>query len=93
MKTCDNADESVRQIPADLARRNIGDFRFGVQAVGENSGLCARERDCLAAHRVKSHRREGDRCLLAGREKDVKFAFGGMGCQLSGEVYQVVGNA
>ena len=47
-----------------------------MNAIGLNSGLSTGEGNCLAAHRIESHRREGDRGLLSGGEEHVHLALG-----------------
>ena len=77
----------------ELLRGDVGDFGFGVDAVGGDAGLRAGEGDGFAAEGVDGHGGEGDGGLFAGGKEDVHLAFGGCGGDVACEFNEVIGDA
>ena len=74
LETRDDHDVARVEILEDFLRRNVGDLRLGVEAVGDDPRLRAGQRDGGDAERVQRHGGERDGLLLAGGDEHVELA-------------------
>ncbi|MNS27702.1 hypothetical protein D3C72_596560 [compost metagenome] len=83
--------EAVGQQLAQAFGLDVGDLGLGVQRLGADARLGARQGNRLVARVVDGHRHQGDRDLLAGGEQHVDLARGGLAGDLVHQVDQLVG--
>ncbi len=70
----DDDDVIFREQRVDLSRRDVGDLRAGMGAIGQDAGFGAGQRNRLPAERVDRHGGERDCRLFAGGEQHVHLA-------------------
>jgi hypothetical protein len=88
-------DDNVARIEVleDFLGGDVGNLRLGVEAVGDDAGHAAGERDGLDAERVKRHGGERRGLLLSGGEEHVHLARVRLGRDGARELDQAVGHA
>ena len=74
-------------------RRDVLDFRLGVDAVGDDARLRAGQRNGRDVQRMQRHGRERDGRLFAGGQEHVHLAFARQRHDFLGELDEAVGHA
>ena len=90
MEAGNDDDFSFIQQRMDLLGGDVLDFGFGMNAIGENPGLCPCQRNGFHPEVVQGHRRQRDSGLFAGGEEHVHLPLGGHSHDFGGELNQAI---